>query len=383
MATTQEGAIGAREQAVAEWNDLVHTGPGTLAGRWMRMFWHPVYRAVDLAPGQAKPIRIMSEDYTLFRGESGAVNLLGFRCAHRGTQLSTGWVEGENLRCFYHGWMYDGTGQCVEQPAERQPFAEKVKINSYPVQEYLGMIFAYLGEGEPPPLMRYAEFEDRERGSLDTPIMSVTPCNYFNIIDNDPIHIYFVHRTFNQAQGRADIPHVQAEETDYGYDTYAEDSVSRWLYRCYIPNMVHGRRDGSPNGEAIQWRVPIDDEHCLNIGVNLYYAGEDLSGVAARRARATPDARIRVNEVGGAILRGELHIGDVDDRAILFNTQDYVAQVGCGPIVDIEAQHLGPEDATSITLRRIFKRELKALAEDKPLKRWTRPSTPLSLHDDW
>ena len=90
MATTQEGAIGAREQGVAEWNDLVHTGPGTLAGRWMRMFWHPVYRAVDLAPGQAKPIRIMSENYTLFRGESGAVNLLDFRCAHRGTQLSTG-----------------------------------------------------------------------------------------------------------------------------------------------------------------------------------------------------------------------------------------------------------------------------------------------------
>ena len=68
MATTQERAAGAREQGAAEWNDLVHTGPGTLAGRWMRTFWHPVYRAVDLAPGQAKPIRIMSDDYTLFRG---------------------------------------------------------------------------------------------------------------------------------------------------------------------------------------------------------------------------------------------------------------------------------------------------------------------------
>src|SRR3954468_22573977 len=86
------------------WEDFVHTGPGTLAGRYLRMFWQPVYRAQDLKPGLAMPIRLMSEDLTLYRGEGGTVHTLAFRCAHRLTQLSTGWIEGENIRCRYHGW---------------------------------------------------------------------------------------------------------------------------------------------------------------------------------------------------------------------------------------------------------------------------------------
>ena len=144
----------------ANWTDFAHTGPGTLAGRYMRLFWHPVYRAQDLARGQTKPMRIMSEDFTLYRGSSGTPYAVAFRCAHRGTQLSIGSVEGENLRCFYHGWMYDGSGQCVEQPAEPKPFCETVRIRSFPTKEYLALIWVYLGEGEPPPFRRYPEFEE-------------------------------------------------------------------------------------------------------------------------------------------------------------------------------------------------------------------------------
>ena len=118
--------------------DLVHTAPGTLAGRYMRLFWQPVYHSDDISPGDAKPIRIMSQDLTLFRGESGTPHLVDFRCAHRGTQLSTGWVEEDSIRCFYHGWKYDGMGQCVEQPAEERPFCEKVRIGGYPCRDYLG-----------------------------------------------------------------------------------------------------------------------------------------------------------------------------------------------------------------------------------------------------
>src|SRR5687767_7172929 len=134
-----------------DYTDFVHTGPGTLAGRYMRRFWQPVHVAEKLPPGRAVPVRIMSEDFTLYRGEGGIPHLTAFRCAHRGTQLSTGWVEGDSIRCRYHGWRYDGSGQCVEQPGEEEGFASKVRIRSYPVKEYLGLIFAYLGEGEPPP----------------------------------------------------------------------------------------------------------------------------------------------------------------------------------------------------------------------------------------
>src|SRR5207245_5192386 len=90
-----------------DWTNFAQIGPGTLAGRYLRTFWQPVYRAQDLPAGRAKPIRIMNEDFTLYRGEGGTPHLLAFRCAHRGTQLSTGWVEGDELRCFYHGWKYD------------------------------------------------------------------------------------------------------------------------------------------------------------------------------------------------------------------------------------------------------------------------------------
>ncbi|MBM2810192.1 MAG: hypothetical protein HW416_951 [Chloroflexi bacterium] len=77
----------------------------------------------------------------------------------RGTQLSTGWVEVDELRCFYHGWKYDSSGQCIEQPAEPEPFCQRIKIRGYPVEEYVGLIFAFLGEGEPPPFPRYPEFD--------------------------------------------------------------------------------------------------------------------------------------------------------------------------------------------------------------------------------
>ena len=131
-----------------DFDGFVHTGPGTLAGRYLRRFWQPVGCSHELAAGQALPIRIMDEEFTLYRGASGSAYLVGNRCAHRGTQLSAGWVEGECIRCFYHGWKYDGAGQCIEQPAEVESFAHKVRVPSFPVKEYIGLIFAYLGEGD-------------------------------------------------------------------------------------------------------------------------------------------------------------------------------------------------------------------------------------------
>lgn len=89
------------------WRDFVHTGPGTLAGRYLRMFWQPVARSQDLAAGRQVPVHLLSESFTLFRGESGTPYLVDFRCAHRGTQLSVGWIEGDSIRCRYHSWMED------------------------------------------------------------------------------------------------------------------------------------------------------------------------------------------------------------------------------------------------------------------------------------
>ncbi len=81
------------------YDEFWHTKPGTLGGRYLRQFWHPVAQVRDLKPGRAKPVRLLSEDFTLYRGETGTYHLTGHRCPHRGTQLSVGYVEGDSIRC--------------------------------------------------------------------------------------------------------------------------------------------------------------------------------------------------------------------------------------------------------------------------------------------
>ncbi len=88
-----------------------------------------------------------------------ACHLVAFRCAHRGTQLSVGWVEEDYLRCRYHGWKYDAAGRCVVQPGEDPGAADKVRIHSYPTREYVGLIFAYLGDGATPPFQSLPDLD--------------------------------------------------------------------------------------------------------------------------------------------------------------------------------------------------------------------------------
>src|SRR5438874_2267776 len=195
-------------------DEFVHTGPDTLAGRFMRRFWQPVYVAADLKPGRAVPVRIMSEDFTLYRGDGGLPNAVAFRCAQRGTQLSTGWVEGDSIRCFYHGWRYDQTGQCVEQPAEDSGFAAKVSIRSYPTQEYMGTVFVYFGEGSAPEFPRYSQLEGEGVAEAHSYLRE---CSYFNSIENnmDEVHIAFAHRasTFSETGLNNFLPEISGEET--------------------------------------------------------------------------------------------------------------------------------------------------------------------------
>src|SRR3954469_24601453 len=144
--------------------DFVRTGPGTPAGRYLRRAWQPIYLSEKLAKGKIVPIRILGENLALYRGESGTARVIANECAHRLSVLSTGWVEGETIRCRYHGWRYDPSGQCVEQPAEAKPFFNKVpKLASYPCHEAHGLIFVYMGQGEAPAFRPLPGLEDGAR----------------------------------------------------------------------------------------------------------------------------------------------------------------------------------------------------------------------------
>ena len=392
-----------RRHARIDLSDSVRTGPGTLAGQYMRMFWQPVYRGKDLPHGQAKPLRIMGEDFTLYRGENGAAHMLDFRCAHRGTQLSVGWVEGDEIRCFYHGWKYDASGQCIEQPGEPKPFCKKIRIRSYPVDEYLGLIFAYLGEGDPPPLPRYPDFE-REEGREAN--IYVRRCNFFNNLDNDNVHVYFVHRRpgVDFQEWKGNIPTSTEVEDEWGVArTNIKPRGRSNVTRRGMPNMkLRKEKPGSPTSprseNSIAWHVPIDDESHYAVQVDVALQ----EGIAPRPT----DSKewVDPNDVGELILAAKLSMQDVEwdsspayarvrrellvgklpvpDTEWLYTdkvkVQDVVSQVGQGRIPDRSAEHLGHTDSAVILLRKIWERELRALAEGRPLKQWFRPEHHVS-----
>ncbi len=368
------------------YQDLVSTKPGTLAGTYMRRFWHPIHRAEDLRASQAKPIQIMSERFTLYRGESGTPHVIDFRCPHRGTQLSAGWVEGDCIRCMYHGWLFDESGQCIEQPAEDRPFAQKIHIRSYPTQEYLGLIFAYFGDREPPPVPRYRHMEDE--GVLEVLSTEMWPCNFFQRIDNngDTYHVPFVHRgaySASSANNRAGLPEISKEESPWGTTGYASFTQGwRNIFQFFMPN-VYAFRNPSPEPECasedrMQWDVPLDDEHSLEFRLRrLPLTGKAAGEYRARCAAAAAEPKISVAQMGEAVLSGKLSFQDLDnffkEKISLVHTQDYVAQVGQGSLAERAREHLGRSDVGVILFRKIWKRELRALAEGRPLKKWVLP----------
>jgi 5,5'-dehydrodivanillate O-demethylase len=268
-------------------------------------------------------------------------------------------------------------------PAEDASFPPKVRIPSYPTREYLGLIFAYLGEGEAPEFPRWPEFEEEGVLSVTT---YVRACNYFNALENshDPVHLAFVHRrsAFTE-NGLIGVPTVEAEETPWGCAIHAtrRGSTVRTVQFC-MPNMT--RRTSPPDDpaetrwqDALAWRVPIDDTAYRSFNLDLAY----LTGEPAERFRrllaereAIREAAGSVDELAGKVLCGALRIDEIKDHPNIVNIQDTVAQVGQGTIAYRDADRLGRSDVGIILIRKIWQRELQALAEGRPLKQWQRPA---------
>lgn len=135
---------------------LCQTGPGTPMGELFRRYWIPALMAEELPRPNCPPVRVqlLSERLIAFRDTEGRIGLMDEFCAHRGVSLWFGRNEESGLRCTYHGWKYDVTGQCVEVPSEpaSSGFCQKIKLKSYPTIELGGVIWAYMGPAaEQPP----------------------------------------------------------------------------------------------------------------------------------------------------------------------------------------------------------------------------------------
>ena len=131
-----------------EENELfTRVGPGTPMGEVLRRYWHPVGCQRDRHQEAASASRCWARSWCSIAATAARRSLMQLRCAHRSLALDHGRVEGDCLRCPYHGWLYDEAGQCLEQPAEPEGsgFKEKIRLQAYPTQEISGLVFAYMG----------------------------------------------------------------------------------------------------------------------------------------------------------------------------------------------------------------------------------------------
>ena len=99
---------------------LTKVGAGTPVGELMRRYWHPVATSQEIKENPVKAVRLLGESLTLFQDRQGRLGLIDQRCAHRRVDLKYGIPENEGLRCPYHGWLYDRTGQCLESKRDKR-----------------------------------------------------------------------------------------------------------------------------------------------------------------------------------------------------------------------------------------------------------------------
>lgn len=160
-------------------------------------FWYPIARSEEIT--QEKPLRVelLSMPFVTFRDTEGAAHVLADTCVHRGGSLSAGVMRNGKVACQYHGWEYGGDGKCARVPSlEGKRIPARAKVDSYPVQERYGIVFAFLGdlpEEERPPLYDIEEYgSDGWKSQL---YVYDVGCNYERSVENglDPIHNEFVH----------------------------------------------------------------------------------------------------------------------------------------------------------------------------------------------
>src|SRR6202521_1729634 len=267
-----------------EQNDLLtRTGPGTPMGRLFRCYWIPALLACELPENECPPVRVklLGERLLAWRDTQGRYALVDEFCAHRGTSLWVGRNEENGLRCPYHGWKYDVTGQCVEVPSEpaESGFCQKIKLKSYPLAERGGVIWVYMGPaGEQPPLPEW-EFATVPAEQSYTS-KRLQECNYLQAMEGgiDSSHVSFLHsgalntdplfkgskgNAYNLGDKKPVFEVVESEGGLYiGARRNAEDGkyywrITPWVMPCFT--MVPPRGDHPMHGHF--W-IPIDDENC-------------------------------------------------------------------------------------------------------------------------
>lgn len=241
---------------------LTRVGPGTPGGEMLRRYWWPVWFEEQIAD---KPIavRILGEDFVLFRDGEGRIGMLDPVCAHRRALLTLGRVEECGIRCCYHGWLYDAAGHCLEMPAEPpgSRLHQEVQQRAAQIQVAAGIVFAYLGPPPAPVLPRYdlLYLEDCDRIIRS----SEDHCNWVQRAENglDIYHSMSLHASVYPSIALK-RPEVEYTATWYGFRTVAQyPNNNRNITHDIFPSSTrrHNARAGSIPSEFLHIRVPTDD----------------------------------------------------------------------------------------------------------------------------
>ncbi len=338
---------------------LTHIEPGGPMGDLLRRYWHPVAAASQFDEQPVRAIRLFGEDLVLYRDHTGRYGLVANRCSHRRADLANGYVEACGLRCSYHGWAFDHTGACVEQPFDQtvnpaSRFREQAAITAYQVQEKAGLLWAYLGPQPAPLLPDYEPFS--WEGGFVQIVFAEIPCNWFQCQENsiDPVHFEWLHDNwFAALDGRPEFrspthQRLAFDEIDHGFvyrrlraDTDEQNPLWTIGRLCLWPNALF-------TGEHFEWRVPVDDERTLSVMWAFEKVPEDCQPYRQSRIPAwTGPVR---DEQGNWIISHVMN-------------QDFLAWTGQGTIADRTGELLSPSDRGIVAIRRRFFADIDTVAE--------------------
>jgi 5,5'-dehydrodivanillate O-demethylase oxygenase subunit len=350
----------------AEDNELLtRVGPGTPMGNLLRRYWHPVAMSEQMRDRWTKRVRILGEDLVLFRDRSGRFGLIAESCPHRRASLAYGIPAEGGIRCPYHGWKFDGTGRCLEQPNEPEDsnFKDKVHTAAYPVEHLGGMIWAYLGPLPAPLIPRLDGFVVEP--AIRTVSTTRIACNWLQIMENsvDPVHTEWLHGKFfefinekNNVKVAYSRHHAKIafDEAEYGIikrrlmDGQSEDAAD-WAvgHPLVFPNILaFGSSDIDWRTYALQIRVPIDDETTEHYWYNTYEFPEGTE-IPADLLGACPAYEISAHDANG-------------DYALQYVfAQDVMAWEMQGQIAKRHLEHLASHDRGVTMFRNMLKREIK------------------------
>jgi phthalate 4,5-dioxygenase oxygenase subunit len=378
-----------------EHNDLLtQTGPDSPMGRLFRCYWLPALLCDELPHNECPPVRVklLSERLVAFRDTAGRYGLIDEFCAHRGVSLWFGRNEECGLRCPYHGWKYDVTGQCIEVPSEPEEsgFARKIKLRSYPLVARGGVLWTYMGSPERRPDLPEWEFATVPPDHSFTS-KRLQECNWLQAMEGgiDSSHVSFLHRgslaadpLFKGAKGNQynlsdQRPYFEVVESPGGLCIGARRNaehghyywrITQWVMPAFT--MIPPRGDHPVHGHF--W-APIDDESCWTWSFDYRPTAplSDAEVTAMRAGKGIHTAylpgtfRPRANKDNDYLIDRAAQKAGISYSGVAgIAMQDASLQESMGPIVDRTRENLVSTDNGIIMARHRLLRAVKALVEN-------------------